>query len=60
MEIFTLNTQLFPEDANVWDSLGNGYVHKGDKKNALKYYQKALSIDPNLPSAISALKELNK
>ena len=58
IDMFECNTQLFPESANVWDSLGEAWMVKGDKEKARTYYKKALSIDPDLQSAIKALKEL--
>ncbi len=61
IEIFTLNTELFGnEDPNVWDSLGEAYLAKGDKENAVKYYKKALSMDPEMQSAIEALDKIKK
>lgn len=58
IEFFTLNTALFPEIANVWDSLGEAWRKKGDKAKALKFYKKALEIRPDLPSAKAAVAEL--
>ena len=55
---FKLNVELFPEDANLWDSLGEGYYIKGDKDKALHYYKKALQMDPNLTSAKDMIKKL--
>ena len=49
--IFSLNTQLFPNSGNVFDSLGDAYQTKGDYKNALFYYQKSLEINPNNENA---------
>jgi tetratricopeptide (TPR) repeat protein len=46
IEIFTLNTQRHPKSANVWDSLGEGYALKGDKKNAILNFKKSLSLNP--------------
>ena len=36
IEMFILNTQRHPKSANVWDSLGEGYAIKGDKKNQFR------------------------
>ncbi|MCB0628352.1 MAG: serine hydrolase [Saprospiraceae bacterium] len=58
IEVLTLNTELFPEVANVWDSLGEAWLRKGDKTKALRYYKKALAIRPDLPSALEAVKGL--
>ncbi|HVX26518.1 MAG TPA: DUF2911 domain-containing protein [Parafilimonas sp.] len=46
IQMFILNTQRHPESANVWDSLGEGYVNKGDKKNAIANFKKSLSLNP--------------
>ncbi|MCB0615917.1 MAG: tetratricopeptide repeat protein, partial [Phaeodactylibacter sp.] len=51
IEVFRINTELYPEEANPWDSLAEAYLKSGDKKTALKFYRKALEIDPELPSA---------
>ncbi len=44
IEIFTLNTELFPEIANTWDSLAEGYLRMGDDETALQYYRKSLQL----------------
>lgn len=46
IEVFVLNTQRFPKIANTWDSLGEAYVIKGDKPNAIKNFKKSLSLNP--------------
>ncbi len=56
--VFKENTKLFPNDANTWDSLGEAYFTKRDKKNALKSYKKALELDPNLKSAKTMIEKL--
>jgi hypothetical protein len=55
IEIFTLNTKRHPESANVWDSLGEGYVNKGDKKDAIDSFKKSLSMNP--PANVKANSE---
>lgn len=56
--VFRLNTELFPEVANTWDSYGEALLKSGNKSEAIKAYKKALSIDPQLPSALAAIKDL--
>lgn len=51
IEIFKLNTRLFPKKANLWDSLGEGLYENGEKESALKAFQKALSINPRFSSS---------
>lgn len=46
IEMFKLNTQRHPQSANTWDSLGEGYAIKGDKKNAIANFKKSLSMNP--------------
>lgn len=43
--LFKLNIANFPENADVYDSLGDLYVAKGDKINAADSFRKALSIN---------------
>ena len=58
LELFSLNTKLFPENPNVWDSLGEAYLANKDTENALACYKKALEIDPLFPSALIKVTEL--
>jgi len=46
IEVFILNTKRFPKSANTFDSLGEGYVNKGDSKNAIINFKKSLSMNP--------------
>ncbi len=46
IEIFILNTKRHPKSANTWDSLGEAYFTKGDKKNAIINFKKSLSMNP--------------
>ncbi|MBK8112138.1 MAG: tetratricopeptide repeat protein [Saprospiraceae bacterium] len=58
LEILKLNTELFPEIANCWDSFGEALLMNDMRSEALTAYKKALSIRPNLPSALEAVKNL--
>jgi tetratricopeptide (TPR) repeat protein len=55
VDIFILNTKKNPKSANVWDSLGEAYALKGDKKNAIINFKKSLSMNP--PAATKANSE---
>jgi cyclase len=57
--VFKLNIAVYPESANPYDSLGELYMNTGEDELAIKYYKKALEVNPNTPSAIDALKRLN-
>lgn len=56
--LFKLNAEVYPESANVYDSLGEAYVKNGQPELAEENYRKALAIDPGYESAIEALKKL--
>jgi len=58
--VFTCNTQLFPNSANVFDSLGEAYMVNGNNELAIINYEKALTLKPDMPSAINALKKLKR
>ena len=60
LELFKLNTELFSQVANCWDSYGEGLLKHGDKSAALDAYQQALELDSHLPSALEAVKSLTK
>ncbi len=46
IEILALNAKRFPKSANCFDSLGEAFVTKGDKKNAILNFKKSLSMNP--------------
>jgi tetratricopeptide (TPR) repeat protein len=60
VSVLKLNTELFPEVGNCWDSYGEALLNKGDKVAALAAYRKALLINPDIPSAKEAVKKLEQ
>jgi tetratricopeptide (TPR) repeat protein len=46
IEVFRKNVKDHPKSWNVWDSLGEGYATKGDKKLAIENFTKALGMAP--------------
>ena len=53
IKILSYNTELYPNSANVYDSLGDAYERKGDFETAAKYYSLAVgkgqaTMDHNL------------
>jgi tetratricopeptide (TPR) repeat protein len=60
IKIFKFNVGEYPYAANVYDSLGEAYLKKGDKSLAIENYRKALSMDPSFESSRNALRELEK
>ena len=58
IEVFKLNVKFYPASANVYDSLGDAYQAAGKKEEAVKAYEKALSIDPTYASSLENLRRL--
>ncbi len=42
--VFQKNVKDYPKSWNTYDSLGDGYLNKGDKKLAAEYYGKAMAM----------------
>ncbi|MEZ4762633.1 MAG: tetratricopeptide repeat protein [Calditrichia bacterium] len=58
IDIFTVNTQLFPQIANTWDSLGEAHMVKGNRKLAIENYRKSLALNPGNQNAAEMLQKL--
>ncbi len=60
IEVFKLATEAFPQLANTWDSLGEGYAANGKVDLAIASYQHALQLDPSSTNAAQKIAELKK
>ncbi|HAX49342.1 MAG TPA: serine hydrolase [Ignavibacteria bacterium] len=58
IEVFKLNAKLFPGVPNVWDSLGEAYMNKGENKLAIESYKRVLELDPENQNAKKMLEKL--
>lgn len=58
--VFQLNTELFPQSANAWDSLGEAYWKMKQKDKAVENYQKAVQLDPQGATGDNARKMLSE
>jgi tetratricopeptide (TPR) repeat protein len=56
--VFQLNFKMFPESANVYDSLGEAYMKNGQKDLAIKNYEKSLELNPENSNAREMLTKL--
>jgi tetratricopeptide (TPR) repeat protein len=56
--IFRLNVEQYPESANAWDSLGEGYLAAGDPERAIEAYEKSLELDPGNDNAREKLAQI--
>lgn len=58
IEIFKLNVKMYPQSANVYDSLGEAYMNDGQKELAIQNYKKSLELNPDNTNAKEMLKKL--
>jgi len=49
--VFALNTRVFPEAFNTWDSLGEAYMTLGRHEDAIRAYQRSLRLNPDNANA---------
>ncbi|MBK7942550.1 MAG: class A beta-lactamase-related serine hydrolase [Flavobacteriales bacterium] len=59
-DLFFINMSLYPKSANVYDSYAEACLKLGDKKQALEYYKRTLSMNPQNPNATHIVAELEK
>ncbi|NPD47298.1 serine hydrolase domain-containing protein [Lentimicrobium sp. S6] len=57
---FLLNTYLFKDDANIFDSLGEAYMKAGKRELAIENYEKSIKLNPKNASAIKMLEKLRQ
>ena len=60
IKIFQLNIKAYPQSWNVYDSLGEAYMKKGEKKLAVKFYNKSLELNPKNDNARKMLKKMDQ
>jgi CubicO group peptidase (beta-lactamase class C family) len=58
LEVLKVAVDLYPKEANLYDSVGELYLRKGRRDLAIQWYRKALEVDPKLATAIAALARL--
>jgi tetratricopeptide (TPR) repeat protein len=58
LSIFKLNTELYPESWNVYDSYGEALLENGDKEKAIENYKRSIEMNPNNENGKKVLKEL--
>jgi tetratricopeptide (TPR) repeat protein len=58
--LFKLNAERFPQSANVWDSLAEGYMKNGQRELAIANYEKSLALNPKNENAKKMLEELRR
>lgn len=60
LKVFQYNVELFPNSANVYDSLGECYLAVGNKKLSLENYRKSLQLNPENRNAKVQIEKIEK
>ncbi len=60
LKIFKLNTEMNPDNSNVYDSLGEAYMKSGEKELALANYKKSLELNPRNENATKMIEQLSR
>jgi Flp pilus assembly protein TadD len=60
VDVFRFNVIAFPRSANVYDSLGEAYLARGDTALAVANYRKSLELDPGNTNAVNILKRIER
>jgi len=56
--IFRFNSGAYPESFNVWDSLGEAYMEKGQLDLAIRNYEKSLELNPGNANAVEMIERM--
>ncbi len=58
--VLALNAEVFPASSNVWDSLAEAHMARGDRDRAIEFYRRSLELDPGNDNARERLAELEE
>ncbi len=56
--MFKLNTELYPDSWNTFDSLGEALFASGENEAAIAMYEKSLELNPESPSGTQMLERI--
>ena len=57
LKIFKLNTELYPDRFNTWDSYGECLLILGEKEEGIKAYKKSLELNPKNKNAETIIQQ---
>jgi len=60
INVFLLAVKLYPNSANLYDSLAEGYLFIGDEERAIESFEKSLRLFGGNQNAIDRLKQLKR
>ena len=56
--VFEINVENFPESWNVYDSLGEAHMLRGDRERAISLYRRSLELNPDNRNGVTMLQRL--
>ena len=60
IQYFQMNIDDYPNSANVYDSMGEALMNKGDYKKSIENYQKSLALNPKNENAKNMISKMQK
>ena len=60
INVLLFATNLYPNSANLFDSVAEGYLFIGNKEKAIENFKKSLELNTQNQNAINRLKQLNE
>lgn len=58
LTVFRLIVESYPNSSNAYDSLGEAYLHVGERESAIENYEKSLELNPENGNAVEMLGKL--
>ncbi len=59
-DVFSLNTRVFPQSFNAWDSLGEAHMTLGDHDAAIRCYEKSLEHNADNQNAVAMIAKMRE
>ncbi len=60
LAVFELNTRVFPEAFNTWDSLGEAHMILGHDDEAIRSYERSLELNPDNTNATAMIARIRE
>jgi predicted alpha/beta superfamily hydrolase len=60
IEYFQMNINYYPDSYNVYDSMGEALMKKGDYKKAISFYRRSLDLNPANKGAVDMIKKMEQ
>jgi len=60
IEVFKVNTQAYPTNGDIWDSLAEAYYKAGNLDEASRDYEKSVSLNPGNENGKQMLKKIKE